>query len=310
MDIGIFDCDLFQIRLFLTVAKEQSFSRAAEMMHVEQSTLSRRIALLEQNLGFPLFRRESRPIQLTAEGKILFDQWQTIVAHFEHSLEMASVSYGRNQKKLTVCSMDSCVLFYEMPKISSLMREIEPDLTIAFEYVSIGQWKQRLADRLTDVVLTVEFSVNPQDTRFCFEVITTTPKLACVLKSSPLSHHGIITFEDLKNLKFITIDSSETPDHENFIRRKCRDHGFEPEFGRRASNALGLPSSLQANDEVLICDKYLRGYNNPLFKIFELPDTYSNFYVVWLNGSQNPHIRLFINKLREVAFHQDYAKSE
>jgi len=310
MDISSFSCDIFQIRLFLAVAEEQSFSRAAELMHVGQSTLSRRIALLEQDLGFPIFRRESRPIQLTPEGKILFDQWRTILAQFQHSLEMAAASHGRNQKKLTVCSMDSCVLFYEMPHISFLMRETEPDLSIAYEYVSIGQWKQRLADRMTDIVLTVEFSIDQHDNRFSFEVITTTPKLACVLQTNPLNHKNHITYDDLRNQRFITIDSSETPDHENYIRKICHEHGFEPEFGRRASNALGLPSSLQGNNEVLICDKYLRGYNNPLFKIFELPDTCSNFNVVWLNGNQNPFIRLFIEKLREVAFHQEYVKNE
>lgn len=310
MDFSTFNCDIFQIRLFLAVAAERSFSRAAEAMHVEQSTLSRRIALLEQDLGFLLFRRESRPIQLTAEGEILFGQWRTLIAQFEHSLEMAAVSHGRNQNKLTVCSMDSCVLFYEMPRISFLMREIAPDLSIVYEYVSLGQWKQRLAERLADIVLTVEFTVDPQDARFRSEVVSTEPKLACVLRSNPLSQLDQITYKDLQGQKFITIDNVETADHENYIRKICHAHNFEPEFGRRASNALGLPSALQDDCEVLVCDRYLRGYDNPLFKIFELPDTFSNFNVVWLSDNQNPFIPLFIQKLRQVAFQMDYVENE
>ena len=51
------DFSLFQIKLFLAVAEARSFSRAAEAMHVEQSTLSRRISVLEQELGFSLFNR-------------------------------------------------------------------------------------------------------------------------------------------------------------------------------------------------------------------------------------------------------------
>ena len=271
-------------------------------MHIEQPTLSRRIAQLEDSLGFPLLRRETRPVQLTPEGKILYDQWRTIIAQLDHALDLAANYHVRNQKKLTVCSLDSCALFYEFPIISSMMRDIEPDLSISYEYGSLSQWQQRLSTRLADIALTVGFTIEPADPRFDYEVISTAPLLACVLKGNPLSRKTSITYDDIRDQVFITIDSIEFPDHENYLRKICGEHGFKPRIGRKATNALGLPSLLQHDNEVLICDKYLRGYNNSLFRVFELPGTSSDFIAVWLKENKSPFIKPFIEKLREVAF--------
>ena len=45
------------LRYFLTVAKEQSFTKAAEVLHITQPTLSRQLAGLEKELGVTLFDR-------------------------------------------------------------------------------------------------------------------------------------------------------------------------------------------------------------------------------------------------------------
>ena len=59
------------LRYFLNVAKEQSFTKAAQQLHITQPTLSRQLAALEEELGVTLFARSGRNITLTEEG-ILF----------------------------------------------------------------------------------------------------------------------------------------------------------------------------------------------------------------------------------------------
>ncbi len=59
------------LRYFLTVAKEQSFTKAAEQLHITQPTLSRQLAALEEELGVELLVRSGRHITLTDQG-ILF----------------------------------------------------------------------------------------------------------------------------------------------------------------------------------------------------------------------------------------------
>ena len=59
------------LRYFLTVAKEQSFTKAAEQLNLTQPTLSRQLAALEEELGAKLFDRGGRSITLTGEGVLL-----------------------------------------------------------------------------------------------------------------------------------------------------------------------------------------------------------------------------------------------
>lgn len=63
--------ELRVLRYFLTVAKEQSFTKAAEQLHITQPTLSRQLAALEEELGTLLFNRNGRHITLTDDGLLL-----------------------------------------------------------------------------------------------------------------------------------------------------------------------------------------------------------------------------------------------
>ena len=59
------------LRYFLTVVREESITRAAEVLHITQPTLSRQLAQLEEQLGVKLFVRGTRKITLTNEGVLL-----------------------------------------------------------------------------------------------------------------------------------------------------------------------------------------------------------------------------------------------
>lgn len=63
--------ELRLLRYFLTVAKEQSFTKAAEQLHITQPTLSRQMAAFEEELGVTLFIRRGKKSSLTDEGILL-----------------------------------------------------------------------------------------------------------------------------------------------------------------------------------------------------------------------------------------------
>src|SRR5688572_32193898 len=62
--------ELGQLEAFIAVAREGSFTRAAERLNLAQPSLSARIHHLEQSLGGALFDREERPVRLTSLGEI------------------------------------------------------------------------------------------------------------------------------------------------------------------------------------------------------------------------------------------------
>ena len=72
--------ELRVLNYFLAVAREENFTKAANMLHVTQQTLSRQIADLEQELGVKLFVRSNHNIVLTEDGMILKRRAQEILS--------------------------------------------------------------------------------------------------------------------------------------------------------------------------------------------------------------------------------------
>lgn len=69
---------------FLCVADVRNFSRAAEMRHITQSTLSKRIRSLEDWVGAPLIDRSSYPVKLTPEGRLMIQQAHDLAQQFNN----------------------------------------------------------------------------------------------------------------------------------------------------------------------------------------------------------------------------------
>src|SRR5207302_2627944 len=98
--------EISQLEVFLAVAREKSFSRAAESLHRTQPAVSQAIRRLELELGEPLFDRSSKDGTLTAAGRVLLDFSQQMLnlRHHAHSairelrdLTRGKLSLGANE---------------------------------------------------------------------------------------------------------------------------------------------------------------------------------------------------------------------
>lgn len=78
---------LKDLPLFVEVARRKSFSQAADMLDMPVSTVSRRIAALERELGIPLFLRNSRNVELTESGREFYGRCEFILNEAELARE-------------------------------------------------------------------------------------------------------------------------------------------------------------------------------------------------------------------------------
>lgn len=72
--------DIRSLRYFVETARLSSFTQAAELLHVTQSTISKMVHQLEQELGTPLFVRDGRRLGLTDTGRVVYARGQEMLA--------------------------------------------------------------------------------------------------------------------------------------------------------------------------------------------------------------------------------------
>lgn len=92
--------DIYQLKTFVTVAREGSITRASELLHLSQPAVSAQIKAIEDAVGLSLFERTPKGMSLTADGqRLLAKAEQTLAAHQE-LLEEAARIKGRLSGKL------------------------------------------------------------------------------------------------------------------------------------------------------------------------------------------------------------------
>lgn len=84
-----------EIEVFLAVAEELHFGRAAARLHLTTSRVSQAIRALERRIGAPLFERTSRTVRLSSLGQTLFDEARPAFQRLEEALRRAKRSAGR-----------------------------------------------------------------------------------------------------------------------------------------------------------------------------------------------------------------------
>jgi DNA-binding transcriptional LysR family regulator len=144
------DVHLRNLRYFVAVAEELHFSRAAERLHVSQPALSKQIRQLEQQLHFPLFRRDRRRVQLTAAGEALLPRARRLLAAWDVSLAEAGARASEEAKLLRV-GFQTSVAGGLYQAVVARFGELHPDWRLELRMQPWTDTTGGLLDRSSDV---------------------------------------------------------------------------------------------------------------------------------------------------------------
>jgi DNA-binding transcriptional LysR family regulator len=121
--------NLRQLRYFLAIADDGSFTRAAEQLLVAQPSLSQQIKSLEHELGGPLLERLPKGVRLTAAGKAFLPEARAAVAHADRARRNARSALGLEAGELEVATVTS-VAFGLLPPAFKRWHRRHPATTI------------------------------------------------------------------------------------------------------------------------------------------------------------------------------------
>lgn len=123
--------NLDSLRLFSTAAFHLNFTRAAKELGISQSAMSQQIARLEESLGFRLFERKARGLELTEKGARLWVAVRDGLGRIEHTLRELDDT-RRRRESLMVRTLPSFAAKWLIPRMKKL-RDFAPELSITVE---------------------------------------------------------------------------------------------------------------------------------------------------------------------------------
>ena len=176
--------ELRLLRYFLTVAKEQSFTKAAEQLHITQPTLSRQMATFEEELGVTLFNRSGKKISLTDEGVLLKRRALEILDLEEKTLEELKGKEDVVEGTITIgCGEFAAV--ETLAEICKTYKEKYPLVQIVLHTATADTVYEMMNKGLVDIALFLE----PVDTEGLDYIWITDSSLKYHLQNA--KNHGV-----------------------------------------------------------------------------------------------------------------------
>ena len=219
--------DILRLRCFLALSEYLSFTYAAEALHISQSSMSKHINRLEQDLGVQLFERRGKITQMTEEAAILINHAKSIVEEYDDMMKTVTGVIDARTKitRLGIPPMGS------QNRILNRLKAI----TESQQKISLKIVERQEVELISDLMhgnidmCVIRKEILP-DAGFRTYTIIRESAVVMLPKSHRLSEAKYLDFNALKDEKFIFFDELTAP-HKIFLKA-IRNAGFEPTIVR------------------------------------------------------------------------------
>jgi LysR family hca operon transcriptional activator len=235
--------ELRHLRYFVTVAETGSFTRAAEILHTVQPSLSRQIQNLEREVGTELLRRNSRRLEPNPGGAVFLDEARLVLAQSERAVERARQVARASARRFTVGFLQGVEIELLVRVMTALQAELKP-----VELTMRSRPSPELIAALHQGHIDAAF-VRPDDSCKQLEVrVVRSERLMAALPSTHrLAKLKRISVDDLNREVFIHVPSEYAPVLRRTIDEYIRSHNIQPDRSYDSENltmAFSLISSI------------------------------------------------------------------
>jgi LysR family transcriptional regulator, low CO2-responsive transcriptional regulator len=189
---------LHQLKVFETVARLTSITRAAEELSLTQPTVSMQIKQLTQNIGVPLFEQIGKKLYLTASGQELFLTCQDIFDRLSR-FEMKIADFqGLKQGKLKLSTITTTKYF--IPRALAPFCQLYPGVEVALEITNHERVLERMSENLDDLYI---ISKIPERLDVSLHPFLENPLVVIAPITHPLAQEKNIPISKLQDEAFI-----------------------------------------------------------------------------------------------------------
>lgn len=216
--------NILQIKYFLVLANELHFWKTAEKVFISQSSLSRQIQALEEELGIQLFERDKRNVKLTNAGKFLQEQWAMKMKELDQIQRQAKKIEEGNSGTIAITYPGS-ITYKFLPNFLEYLKSKLPDLKLELTEPTDEEHEKLLLDYKTDIAFSRDKINNSGIDSL---KLYSEPICLVVPKNHWLNKDSLKNMNKLKDENFIISGLHQTTFFASLLRSLFDKYGFNP----------------------------------------------------------------------------------
>lgn len=296
--------DFRQLRYFIAIAEELSFTRAALRLHISQPPLSQQIQSLEHDLGVRLLERTKRSVALTEAGRVFLDQARQILFKADEARSQVLAAAAGYSGQLRLAYTVSVSFHPALPRALLRFGQIAPNVHLQLnEMYTEPQLSALLADQI-DVGFVRNEPVNERDARgLRLTVIDREPLLLALPSGHALAEQPGLRMAQVAEDAFVAQPRALSATLYDQLVRLAAAAGFQPRIVQHAQQINGLLALVAAGLGLALVPASMRAVR--LAGISYVPledaDAYLLLAVASRIGDQSPALLQFLSTVTETA---------
>ena len=286
--------ELRHLRYFVTLAEELHFGRAAERLHIAQPPLSQQIRQLENELGFELFHRTKRKVELSEAGEVFLVEVQQIFRQLEQAIFLGrQISRGEIGK--LVIGFVSSAAYNILPDFLLHFRHNNPNINLELHELTTDEQLRWLQSGRVDVgFIRPPVDENTYESKIIFQESL----IIALPENHLLANQEKVSLQSLKNESFILFPRLLAPGLYDLIISFCQKNGFSPKVTQEAIQMQTIVSLVAAEIGVAIVPESLQNLQRTgvVYKSFVEETPQISITMIW----RKDHISVVLKRFLEV----------
>lgn len=285
-----------QLRYYLVLAEELSFTRAAQRLNMSQPPLSTQIQSLERELGVELITRTSRKVELTRAGEAFMLRARNIIDQYERALaEMHEIGHG--QSGLLEIGATGSILRGGLADMLARFSAANPDITLRVHEQSPRAQINEVLSRRTDVSFNRSI---PQGADLAYELGWREEVVALLPADHPLASAESVTIADLRHDAHVIL-RPDTSDFAAYLQSCILAAGYRPRISQQVVDAQSIPSLITAGFGVSLVPAAIANLTSGpvVFRPIRPVPPVSDVFIVYHRDPPSPALELFLAAIRD-----------
>ncbi len=295
--------DFRQLRYFVAVSEELSFTRAARRLHLSQPPLSQQIQALEQDLGVRLLERTKRSVSLTGPGRIFLDHARQILSKADEARTQVVAAAAGHSGQLRLAYTVSVSFHPALPRVLLRYGQAAPNVRVELSELYTEPQFEALLDGQIDVGFVRDEPLRAIDAKALrMTVLDREPLLLALPTGHPLSGRSSLRLDEVANEPFVAQPREVAVTLHDRLFRLAQKAGFQPQIQRHVQQVNGMLAMVAAGLGLALVPATMRAVRlaGLAYVPIEDPDAYMLLAVASRASDTSPALAQFLAVVAET----------